>query len=103
MFALCGNQTRDHWRSRRVFTPLRHIRQSAINPLVAFYDGRKRQVLFFYFVPDTIRDQGKESGGEMWRNPLVAFYTIHKRKGEVHIILFRTTHAGFYHTRHNFI
>jgi hypothetical protein len=28
---------------------------SAINPLVAFYgiDGRKRQVLFFYFFPDT--------------------------------------------------
>jgi hypothetical protein len=31
---------------------------SAINPLVAFYDihGRKREVLFFYFVPDTTRD-----------------------------------------------
>jgi hypothetical protein len=30
----------------------------AINPLVAFYDihGRKREVLFFYFVPDTTRD-----------------------------------------------
>jgi hypothetical protein len=28
---------------------------SAINPLVAFYDihGGKREVLFFYFVPDT--------------------------------------------------
>jgi hypothetical protein len=28
---------------------------SAINPLVAFHDihGRKREVLFFYFVPDT--------------------------------------------------
>jgi hypothetical protein len=28
---------------------------NAINPLVAFYDihGRKREVLFFYFVPDT--------------------------------------------------
>jgi hypothetical protein len=28
---------------------------SAINPLVAFYDirGEKREVLFFYFVPDT--------------------------------------------------
>jgi hypothetical protein len=28
---------------------------SAINPLVAFYDiyGIKREVLFFYFVPDT--------------------------------------------------
>jgi hypothetical protein len=32
--------------------------ESAINPLVAFYDihGRKREVLFFYFVPDTTRD-----------------------------------------------
>jgi hypothetical protein len=31
---------------------------SAINPVVAFYDihGRKREVLFFYFVPDTTRD-----------------------------------------------
>jgi hypothetical protein len=31
---------------------------SAINPLVAFYDiyRGKREVLFFYFVPDTTRD-----------------------------------------------
>jgi hypothetical protein len=31
---------------------------SAITPLVAFYDihGGKREVLFFYFVPDIIRD-----------------------------------------------
>jgi hypothetical protein len=31
---------------------------SAINPLVAFYDihGRKRGVLFYYFVPDTTGD-----------------------------------------------
>jgi hypothetical protein len=31
---------------------------SSINPLVAFYDihGGKREVLFFYFVPDTTRD-----------------------------------------------
>jgi hypothetical protein len=31
---------------------------NAINPLVAFYDilGRKREVLFFYFVPDYTRD-----------------------------------------------
>jgi hypothetical protein len=30
----------------------------AINPLVAFYDihGGKKEVLFFYFVPDTARD-----------------------------------------------
>jgi hypothetical protein len=34
---------------------------SAINPLVAFYviHGGKREVLFFYFVPDTTRDQVK--------------------------------------------
>jgi hypothetical protein len=32
---------------------------SGINPLVAFYDiyGGKREVLFFYFVPDTTRDR----------------------------------------------
>jgi hypothetical protein len=31
---------------------------TAINPLVAFYDihGGKREVLFFYYVPDTTRD-----------------------------------------------
>jgi hypothetical protein len=31
---------------------------SAIYPLVGFYDihGGKREVLFFYFVPDTTRD-----------------------------------------------
>jgi hypothetical protein len=31
---------------------------SAVKPLVAFYDihGGKREVLFFYFVPDTTRD-----------------------------------------------
>jgi hypothetical protein len=31
---------------------------SAINPLVAFYNihGGKREVLFFYFFPDTTRD-----------------------------------------------
>jgi hypothetical protein len=36
---------------------------SAINPSVAFYDihGRKRDVLFFYFVPDTTRDIKKTS------------------------------------------
>jgi hypothetical protein len=32
---------------------------SPINPLVAFYDvhGGKREVLFFYYVPNTTRDQ----------------------------------------------
>jgi hypothetical protein len=35
---------------------------SAINPLVAFYDihGRKREVLFFYFVTGTTRDLFKK-------------------------------------------
>jgi hypothetical protein len=35
---------------------------SAINSLVAFYDihGGKREVLFFYFIPDTTRDEGFE-------------------------------------------
>jgi hypothetical protein len=34
---------------------------SAIIPLVAFYDihGGKREVLYFYFVPDTTRDHFK--------------------------------------------
>jgi hypothetical protein len=34
---------------------------NAIVPLVAFYDihGRKREVLFFYFVPDTTRDDDR--------------------------------------------
>jgi hypothetical protein len=34
---------------------------NAINPLVAFYDihGGKREVLFYYFVPDTTRDKKK--------------------------------------------
>jgi hypothetical protein len=33
--------------------------ESAIHPLVAFYDihGGKREMLFFYFVPDTTRDK----------------------------------------------
>jgi hypothetical protein len=32
---------------------------SVMNPLVAFYNihGGKREVLFFYFVPDTTRDK----------------------------------------------
>jgi hypothetical protein len=36
---------------------------SAINPLVAFYDirGRKGEVLFFYFAPDTTRETLKRS------------------------------------------
>jgi hypothetical protein len=36
---------------------------SAIYPLIAFYDihGGKREVLFFYFVPDTTRDMSFKS------------------------------------------
>jgi hypothetical protein len=32
---------------------------NAVNPLVAFYDihGRKTEVLFFYFVPDTTQEE----------------------------------------------
>jgi hypothetical protein len=32
---------------------------SAINPLVSFYNihGSKTELLFFYFVPDTTRDE----------------------------------------------
>jgi hypothetical protein len=32
---------------------------NTVNPLVAFYDihGRNREVLFFYFVPNTTRDK----------------------------------------------
>jgi hypothetical protein len=35
---------------------------SAINSLLAFYDihGGKREVLFFYFVPDTTRNSYEE-------------------------------------------
>jgi hypothetical protein len=35
---------------------------SVINPLVAFYDihGGKREVLFFYFVPDTTQDNATQ-------------------------------------------
>jgi hypothetical protein len=35
-----------------------HSISGAVNPLVAFYDihGRKREVLFFLFVPDTTRE-----------------------------------------------
>jgi hypothetical protein len=46
---------------------------SAINALVAFYDihGGKREVLFFYFVPDTTRDQHNTRGQHMANTPCV--------------------------------
>jgi hypothetical protein len=35
---------------------------SPVNPLVAFYNihGGKREVLFFYFVPDTTQDKSEK-------------------------------------------
>jgi hypothetical protein len=40
---------------------------SAINPLVVFYEihGRKREVLFFYFVPDTKGDKYTTKKGDV--------------------------------------
>jgi hypothetical protein len=50
---------RDRWQAHR-----RLIAVSGANakPLVAFYDirGRKREVLLFYFIPDTARDHTKQ-------------------------------------------
>jgi hypothetical protein len=45
---------------------------SAINPLVAFYDihGGKREVLFFYFVPDTTRDSKRCNNETKQRNSI---------------------------------
>jgi hypothetical protein len=51
---------RDKWEAhRRLIAAISEV--NAVNLLVAFYDihGRKRQVLFFYFVPDTTRDCAK--------------------------------------------
>jgi hypothetical protein len=48
---------------------------SAVNPLVAFCDihGRKRKVLFFYFVPDTTRDCNKNKSYNI--NPYIIVYS----------------------------
>jgi hypothetical protein len=56
---------------------------SAINALVAFIDihGGKREVLFFYFVPDTTRDCS--ISGVTAVNPIIAFYDIHGKKRQV--------------------
>jgi hypothetical protein len=51
--------TADVTGGKPIAVPLQSISGvSAINPLVACYDihGGKREVLFFYFVPDTTRD-----------------------------------------------
>jgi hypothetical protein len=47
---------------------------SAINPLVPFYDthGGKKEVLFFYFVPDTTRD--------------ITIHSVYKLKGKLFIV-----------------
>jgi hypothetical protein len=47
---------------------------SVINPLVAFYDvhEEKREVLIFYFVPDTTRDFKLVS-----KQCLIAFFVEH--------------------------
>jgi hypothetical protein len=49
---------------------------SAINPLVAFYDthGGKRDVLFFYFVPDTTRDAHVLPKLLRWQNACILFF-----------------------------
>jgi hypothetical protein len=54
---------------------------SAINPLVAFYDihGGKREVLFFYFVPDTTRDINKNHCQKK-----IIIVAINKKKKETH-------------------
>jgi hypothetical protein len=58
---------------------------SAINPLVAFYGihGRKRELLFFYFVPDTTRDLEISM---MYFLSLNSAYDCHyKQKGHIYV------------------
>jgi hypothetical protein len=96
MFALCGNRTRDLLRSRRAFplamnntadvTSAKSIAVflqsisgvSAINSLVAFYDihGRKKEVLFFYFVPDTTRDRTLHTFNNVFLAQNKKFYVL---------------------------
>jgi hypothetical protein len=47
---------------------------SAINPLLAFYNihGGKREVLFFYFIPDTTRDN--KTNIQRYKNNLNCLY-----------------------------
>jgi hypothetical protein len=53
---------------------------NAINLIVAYYDihGRKREVLFFYFVPDTTRDNksGVIQNKKIVRNKTLLSYTF---------------------------
>jgi hypothetical protein len=48
---------------------------SAINPLVALYDihGGKRELLFFYFVPDITRDELKITNRKLNNDILIFF------------------------------
>jgi hypothetical protein len=61
----------------------------AINPLVAFYNihGGKREVLFFYFVPDTTRDAKKSylffKKHQVFVSKIAHRYNEHKRSGYV--------------------
>jgi hypothetical protein len=54
--------------------------KSIVTPLVAFYDihGIKREVLFFYYVPDTTRERDRErereGGGQGYF--LVSYFSI---------------------------
>jgi NAD-specific glutamate dehydrogenase len=54
---------------------------SAINPLVAFYDihGGKREVLFFYFDPDTTRDMPLQF-------TFVIIFVIERTVNKVHFV-----------------
>jgi hypothetical protein len=73
---------------------------SAINPLVAFYDihGGKREVLFFYFVPNNTRDM--ECFGMVFtiKNLSIYLYMVPTR----HILISLTTEHSktcFIHNR----
>jgi hypothetical protein len=60
---------------------------SAIYPLVAFYDthGGKREVLFFYFVPDTTRAKNQDIIISLLMSPLLghkpSLWITHKENG----------------------
>jgi hypothetical protein len=66
-------------------SPIAESDVNAINPLVAFYDihGRKREVVFFYFVSDTTRDyqqQKKMTEKLLSRIKCYTFYTMNTMK-----------------------
>jgi hypothetical protein len=51
---------------------------TVINPLVAFYviHGGKREVLFFYFVPDTTRDTPQGRGAIILLSQPAIYYLV---------------------------